>query len=138
LVSDIWDTAKSTGVIDHMDAKQAHAFEFIYTNVDRLRASQDDETATVPQLGFLSFNETLDPQLRAQSLIALARLDVINSHATGYSRQLLSTVKSMHLVFGPATWGGGFPTFEAARRHILNDDRERYGRCVADVSLKAR
>jgi hypothetical protein len=132
-VSDIWDTAKSTGVIDHMNQKEAHSFEFMYTNIDRLRASQDEETATIPQLSFLSFNQSLDPQLRAQSLVSLARLDLINSYAAGYSRQTLSSIRSMHLAFGPPTWGGGFPTFEAARRRILNNDRKRYGRCVADV-----
>lgn len=99
-VSDIWDTAKSTGVVDHMNQKEAHGFEFIFTNIERLRTSQDDETATIPQLSFLSFSQRMDSQLRAQSLVALGRLDVINSQAAGYSRQLLSTVARMHLVFG--------------------------------------
>jgi hypothetical protein len=134
-VSDIWDTAKATGVVDHMSEKEAHGFEYIFANIDRLRTSQDQEMATIPQLSFLNFNLAMDPQLRAQSLVALEKLDIINSQAAGYSRQVLSTVKSMHLVFGPATWGGGFPSFEAARRRILSNDRQRYGGCVIDVSL---
>lgn len=135
-VSDIWDTAKATGVVDHMSEKEAHSFEYMFANIDRLRTSQDEEIATIPQLSFLNFNLTMDPQLRAQSLVALERLDIINSQAAGYSRQVLSTVRVMHLVFGPATWGGGFPTFERARRQILSNDRQRYGGCVIDVSLR--
>jgi len=134
-VSDIWDTAKATGVVDHMSEKEAHSLEYMFANIDRLRTSQDDEMATIPQLSFLNFGLTMDAQLRAQSMVALERLDIINSQAAGYSRQVLSTVRAMHLVFGPATWGGGFPTFEAARRQILRNDRQRYGGCVIDVSL---
>jgi hypothetical protein len=134
-VSDIWETAKATGVIDHMDQKEAHSFEYMFTNIDRLRTSQDEEMATIPQLSYLNFNVTMDPQLRAQSLVALERLDIINTLAAGYSRQILSTVAEMHLAFGPVSWGGGSPTFEAGRRHILRNDRQRYGGCVADVGL---
>jgi len=138
LVSDIWDTAKSTGIIDHMDPKEAHAFEFMYTNVDRLRASQDEETATTPELGFLSFNQSIDPQLRGQSLVALARLDLINSHAAGYSRQLLSSVRAMHLVFGPELGRGlshirgGEKAHPRRRPSALRPVRRR---CAADSAL---
>jgi hypothetical protein len=135
-ITDIWETAKSTGVIDHMEQREAHSFEYMYTNIDRLRSSEDEETTTMPQLSYLNFNVTMTPQLRAQSLVGLGRLDIINSQAAGYSRQILSTVAAMHLHFGAATWGGGFPTFEAARRKILSNDRQRYGPCVADVALK--
>ena len=134
-VTDIWETAKSTGVIDHMDQHEAHSFEYMYTNIDRLRASEDEESATMPQLSYLNFNVMMTPQLRPQSLVALQRLDIINSQAAGYSRQILSTVAGMHMHLGPPTWGGGFPTFEAARRRILSNDRQRYGNCVADVRV---
>jgi len=130
-LSDEWETAKSTGIIDHMDRKDATNFEFVYRGVDQLNSLQDEETSTLPQINFLSFDDSIQPQSREQVLIALSRLDLTNTWIAIVARQMLATMRSMHLRFDPANrFGGSGVTFGAARERMLVALIERYGPCV--------
>lgn len=135
-LSDEWQTAKSGGVIDHMDRDDARNLEFIYRNIDQLGSLQDEEASLQPQVSFLSFNQTLEPQSRVQALVTLARLDYLNAMQAGSALQMLSTLRSTHLSLGPISIGQHPMTFEFARSRMIRALRERYGACVVDVRQK--
>lgn len=129
---DEWETAKSGGVIDHMDRDDARNLEFIYRNIDQLGAMQDEEASLQPQVSFLSFNQELPPQSRVQAFVILARLDYLNAMQAGSALQTLSTLRSTHLPFGPISIGQHAMSFAEARNRMLRALRERYGRCVVE------
>ena len=131
-LSDEWQTAKAGGVIDHMDRDDARNLEFIYRNIDQLGSLQDEEASLQPQVSFLSFNQTLEPQSRVQALVTLARLDYLNAMQAGSALQMLSTLRSTHFRFGSISIGQRPMTFDAARTRMIGALRERYGQCVAD------
>jgi hypothetical protein len=134
-ISDDWDAAKSTGVLNHMDRTDVRDFEFMFRNINELRSLQEEETTLEPQLSFLSFDETLEPQSRVQALATLARLDYLNGLQAITARQFLSTIASKRLQLGPLTLGRTPTTFNAAMDRITQALKDRYGRCVADVRL---
>ena len=45
-LSDEWETAKSTGIVDHMDRRDVRQFEFVFRAVNELRAYQDRGSLT--------------------------------------------------------------------------------------------
>jgi hypothetical protein len=130
-LSDEWETAKSNGVIDHMDRKDAHNLEFIYRNINQLEALQDEESSLEPQVSFLAFDQTLQPQSRVSAFMTLARLDYLNGMQAQSARQMLSTVRSTGISFGPIAIGRETMRLEDARKQIVGALRERYGSCVA-------
>jgi hypothetical protein len=132
-LSDEWQTAKSSGVIDHMDRDDARNLEFIYRNIDQLGSLQDEEASLQPQISFLSFNQSLQPQSRVQAFVTLARLDYLNAMQAQSARQMLATIRSAHLLLGPISIGQHAMPFEAARNRIVAALRGRYGDCVVDV-----
>jgi hypothetical protein len=134
-ISDDWDTAKSSGVLGHMDRSDVRDFEFMFRNINELRSLQEEETTLEPQLSFLSFDQTLEPQSRVQALITLARLDYVNGLQGITARQFLSTIAGKGLQLGPLTLGRRPTTFDAATNKIVQALRERYGRCVISVRL---
>ena len=134
-ISDDWDTAKSTGVFNHMDRGDVRDFQFMFRNINELRSLQDEEVTLEPQLSFLSFDQTLEPQSRVQALTTLARLDYLNGLEGTTARQFLSTIVRKRLQLGSLTLGGRKTTFDAATDQILTALKERYGRCVVDVRL---
>lgn len=129
---DEWQTAKSGGVIDHFNRNDARNIEFIYRNIDQLGSLQDEEASLEPQLSFLSFNQTLEPQSRVQALVTLARLDFLNGVQAQSAQQLLGTARSINLPFGPIAIGQHLMMFKIARNRIVHSLRERYGSCVVD------
>lgn len=134
-ISDDWDTAKSTGVLNHMERQDVRDFEFMFRNINELRALQEEETALEPQISFLSFDQTLEPQSRVQALATLGRLDYLNALEGITAQQFLSTIARERLQLGPLTLGARKTTFDAATDQILGALRERYGGCVVDVGL---
>lgn len=128
-LSDEWETAKSGGIIDHMDRGDARTLEFIYRNIRELEALQVEETSLEPQVGFLSFDQTLEPQARVQALVTFGRLDYLNGMEAQASRQMLANTRLLPL--GPIKIGPTWMTFAAARQRIVDILRERYGNCVA-------
>jgi hypothetical protein len=135
-LSDEWQTAKSSGIIDHFDRNDARNIEFIYRNIEQLDSLQNEEASLEPQVSFLSFNQALQPQSRVQALVTLARLDFLNGMQVQSARQMLSTARSVHLPDGPIVIGQHAIPFEAARNRIVVALRSRYGRCVIDPPEK--
>jgi hypothetical protein len=129
-LSDEWQTAKSSGIIDHMARSDAHNLEFVYRNVIQLDSLQTEETSLSPQLSFLSFAGTLDPQSRIQALNTLARLDYLNAMQVQSSEQMLSTLRSTHLALRPISFGQHLTSFSRARDQVMSALKERYGSCV--------
>ena len=134
-ITDEWEAAKSTGVVDHLDRDEVRNFELIFRSIDELSSFQREETSLEPQLSFLSFKQTLQPQQRVDALVTLARLDYVNAAQAQAARQLLGNIASRHLLFAPVSFGGRMTSFDAATRRILTALKERYGRCVVDVRL---
>jgi len=132
-VSDECETAKSTGVVDHMDREDVHKFEFIYRQVNLLRALQDEETSTAPQLSFLSYDQELQPQARVQAMVSLGRLDALNSLQALVARQVLSGIGAMRLPLNMMQIGRRREAFAAFRTRLLNEDKDRYGPCVTHL-----
>jgi hypothetical protein len=129
-LGDEWETAKSSGIVDHMSRDDAHDFEFIYKGIDRLRALEEEETSLEPEVSILSFDQTLEPQSRVQAMVALARLDSVNSWSALTARQMLGTVRTMHLQLTSMTRRKRQKTFDASRRQLMDEDRDRFGPCV--------
>lgn len=134
-LSDEWQTAKSSGNIDHMDRRDARNLEFIYRNIQQLAALQDEESSLEPQISFLSFNQTLDAQTRVQASIALGRLDYLNAMQAQSARQMLSTLGSSRLPHRPINIGQKDLTFDAAVGMIMAALRAHYGACVTNAQL---
>jgi hypothetical protein len=129
-LSDEWQTAKSGGIIDHFSREDARNIEFIYRNIEQLDALQNEEASLEPQISFLSFNQSLQPQSRVQALVTLSRLDFLNAMQVQSAQQMLATARSTHIPIGPIAIGQRPMTLEAARNRIVGSIRERYGACV--------
>ena len=131
-LTDEWETAKSSGVIDHFDRRDARNLEFIYRNIAQIDQMQDQESTLEPQISYLGFDQSLAPQSRVQALVTLARLDYLNGIQAQSAAQLLATLRSSRLPLGLVTIGPQQLTFEAARKHIMRALRDRYGSCVVE------
>jgi hypothetical protein len=129
-LSDGWETAKSSGVVDHMGRDDIHDFEFTYKGVGEIRTLEDEENSLEPQVSFLSFDQSLDPQSRVQALVVLARLDMLNSDIALIARQMLAGIRSMNLQLGTLRRLKRVQTFEQSRRSLMQEDRDRFGGCV--------
>lgn len=133
-LSDEWQMAKSTGVISHMGRQEVGHLEFFFSNVDRLRALEDEERTAASQLAFLSFNQELQPDTRARALATLGQLDSIETSIAILSQQMLPGVRSMDLRFEPMSFGRGPLEFARARAAFIDADRILYGPCVRDTA----
>lgn len=131
-LSDEWATAKSSGIIDHMDRREVRNLEFIYRNIEQLEALQTEETSLEPQISFLSFDQSLQPEARVQALVTLARLDYLNAMQSQSARQMLATIRLSHLPSRRITLGKKDVDFGTAVNQIAATLRERYGRCVVE------
>lgn len=129
-LADEWETAKTSGVLDHMGREDVHDFEFIYKGINELRSFEEEETSLAPQLSFLSFDQTLEPQSRVQATITLARLDALNSDIALVSQQLLGSIRSMKLQLQTLRNRKRVQTLDSSERQLLNEDVDRFGNCV--------
>jgi hypothetical protein len=133
-LSDEWQTAKSSGALDHMDRRDAHNLEFIYRNINQLEALQEEENSLQPQISFLAFHQSLAPESRVNAFVVLARLDSLNAMQAQSARQMLSTIRSANLRPGAIAIGRQTIPFEQARSQIISALRDRYGGCVTAPS----
>lgn len=129
-LSDGWDTAKSSAVLDHMSRDDVHDFEFTYKGVGEIRTVEDEESTLEPELSFLSFDQTLNPQSRVQALVVLARLDMVNSDIALIARQMLAGIRSMGLQLMALRRLKRVQKFEQSQRSLMQEDRDRFGGCV--------
>lgn len=134
-LSDEWETAKSTGVLGHMDRGEVRTFEFIFQSINELRTLQEEETSLVPELTFLSFSQELPQESRIRAITTLARLDQINSLEAVLAEQILLPVEQTHMPLPPMRLQSRTASVDGATRQMLTALRDRYGSCVVDVRL---
>ena len=126
---DAWDTAKSTGVLDHMSREDVATYSAVYGEVGAIRLFQDQEIPLQSKLSFLSVDQQLDNRSRIEALQTLGQLDELNTTITGLSSLLLEQIKRLNLHVD-----------RSALSHDLNEtiDRQRQyrGTCVKDVTIE--
>lgn len=121
-----WETAKASGVLNHMPRNTVAGYTKIYAEIEIERQTETFEFQTAPELAYLSFDTELDPQARRQAVSTLGKLDSANGNLVQGGRQILDRIKAMHLNFdrrGVAT----------QVREALAVQRAFRGSCVRDV-----
>ena len=96
---DAWDTAKSSGVADHMSHEEVASLSDVYGEIVALREYQNQELAIESSLSFLSTDQQLDLSSRNDALGKLGQLDALNAVNAGLSSLMLEQVKGLHLPF---------------------------------------
>lgn len=126
---DAWDTAKSTGVIDHMPRAEAAAYSAIYAEIEKIRDLQGQELPLESRLAFLSVDQRLDNSARTDALSTLGEIDALNSVIAGLSSLIIDQIKGLHL-----------PVDRAARfkdsKEKVESERQYRGPCVKDVQVQ--
>src|SRR5579864_4090678 len=57
---DAWDTAKSTGALDHINHNELASYSAIYAEIDAIAGLRDQELLLESKLSFLSVDQPLD------------------------------------------------------------------------------
>jgi hypothetical protein len=84
-LSDEWQTAKSSGIIDHMARSDAHNLEFVYRNVIQLDSLQTEESSLSPQLSDAALVECR---------LETGRTHQVRVHMASIGHPLLSATRS--------------------------------------------
>ena len=95
----VWESAQSGGVFNHMPRERVAAFSKIYAIMEGLRKDNESEHQLFPQLLYLSFDTELDAAARQQALAALGRLDWLNATTLLDGKRLIEEVGTMRLDF---------------------------------------
>jgi len=126
---DAWDTAKSSGVADHMSHEEISSYSDIYGEIAGIRDFQNQEMMIASSLSFLSADGQLDISSRNDALAKLGQLDALNTTNAGLSSLIVDQLKSLHLPVdrdrASAEWKG-----------MLADARQWRGTCVKDVQIQ--
>jgi len=125
---DAWDTAKSTGTLDHMRHNEVADYSAIYAEIAGIRDFQAQELPLESKLAFLSVEQQLDNGARADALATLGQLDALNAVIAGLSSLVTEQVKSLHLHVDRAARS------EEMKRNI-ESERQYRGACVKDLSI---
>lgn len=126
---DAWDTAKSTGALDHMRHEEVASYSAIYAEIDKVRDLQAQELPLESRLSFLSVDQRLDNSARTDALATLGQLDALNAVIAGLSSLMIDQIKSLHLHLDRARRS------EALKRSI-DVERQDRGACVKDVEIQ--
>ena len=126
---DAWDTAKSSGVVDHMSREEVAAYSAVYAEIEAIHDFQGQELLLESKLSFLSGDQQLDNGARTDSLATLGQLDALNSTIAGLSSLILAQVKDLHLHVDRAR-------FSKDLRQSIETERQFRGACVKDVSVQ--
>jgi len=126
---DAWDAAKSTGALNHMGREEISAYGAFYAEVTAMRDWQTQELPLESKLAFLSVDQRLDNNSRAEALSTLGQLDALNAVVAGLSSLMLDQIKGFHLHVD-----------RAARldeiRHSIDAERRDRGACVKNVHVE--
>ena len=125
---DVWDTAKSTGVLDHMGHDEVALYSAAYGEIAAIREFQGEELPLESKLTFLSVDQRLDNSSRIGALGTLGQLDMLNTTISGLSSLLIDQIKGMHLRVDRSA-------FSSALSAMITEQRNYRGRCVKDVQL---
>jgi hypothetical protein len=126
---DAWDTAKSTGVLDHMSQSEVADYCAIYGEIAGIRDFQNQELPIESKLAFLSVDRRLDEGARTEALAALGQLDPLNAVIAGLSSLMIDQMKGLHLSVDRAARA------DEHKQIILAERRDR-GTCVKDVQIQ--
>lgn len=126
--TDAWETAKATGILDHMSRKEVADYSINYGAIAELRGLQEAENALEPKLSFLSYDQHLDPRLRAETMSTLAELDWVNGNIALLSRHLVLAAPHLDLRLDRQQ-------FRQRLRVDVADQRNIRGACVKDVPV---
>lgn len=126
--TDAWDTAKATGILDHLSRDEVAAYSINYDAIAELRHLDEEETALEPELSVLSYGQTLDPRSRLEAIRTLAKLDWINGNMITLSGHLVSGIEKLHLKLDR-------DAFAEHLRGDLAEQRRVRGPCVQGVRL---
>jgi hypothetical protein len=126
LVIDAWDTAKTSGILDHMPRERVAAYSEIYTQIAHMQQLSDIERGEVPTLTFLSFDGPLDPQSRNRAIDTLAQLDSINLHLVLGGTNLKKASENLQLEYSPVQ--------SREVTDLIRRARTVYGDCVSGPS----
>ena len=125
---DAWDTAKSTGVLNHIGHEEVASYSAIYAEIAGIRDLQNQELPIESKLAFLSVDQRLDDGARTDALGAIGQLDALNAVIAGLSSLMIDQMKGLHLRVDR-------PARAAELRQIVEAERRNRGRCVKDVSV---
>lgn len=125
---DAWDTAKSSGVVDHMSRGELASYSTVYGEIAAIRDLQTQQLLLESKLSYLSSDQQLDNVSRTDALGTLGQLDALNAVTTGLSSLIIDQVKALHLHVDRAA---------SARelRQTIENERQYRGTCVKDVPV---
>jgi hypothetical protein len=126
---DAWDTAKSSGVLDHMSRKEAASYSEVYGEIAAIRDYQNQELLLESSLSFLSADQQLDGQSRNDALGKLGQLDALNATNAGLSSLMIDQMKSLHLQVDR-------PRNSTLLKETIAHQRRYRGNCVKDVQVQ--
>lgn len=126
---DAWDTAKSTGVLDHMSREEVATYSAVYGEVGAIRLFQDQEIPIQSKLSFLSVDQQLDNRSRIDALQTLGQLDELNTTITGLSSLLVEQIKRLNLHVDRRA-------FSHDLKETINRQRQYRGACVKDIRIE--
>jgi hypothetical protein len=127
--TDAWETAKSTGTLNHMSRDEVAGYSINYDAIAELRGLQEAENALEPKLSFLSFDQQLDPRSRAEAMTTLAELDWVNGNIALLSRHLVQGAPKLDLKLDAGE-------FNQALRKDIEEQRTLRGACVRDIDVR--
>jgi hypothetical protein len=126
---DAWDTAKSAGVLDHLNRDEATSYSQVYGEIAGIRDYQNEELLLESNLSFLSANQQLDDRSRNEALGKLGQLDALNATNAGLSSLIIEQMKSLHLHIDRTSRAGQL-------KQEIADARKWRGNCVKDVQIQ--
>jgi hypothetical protein len=126
---DAWDTAKSSGVLNHMSHDELASYSAIYVEIAGIRDFQRQELALESDVSFLSSDQQLDNASRIDALRRLGQLDALNAVIAGLSSLMIEEIKDLHLHIDHAAAAEGI-------KALVQAERQSRGPCVKDVRVE--
>ena len=126
---DAWDTAKSSGALDHMSREEVASYSEVYGEIAAMRDLQNQELSLESSLAYLSADQQLDSGSRNEALGKLGQLDELNAVNAGLSSLILDQMKDLRLHADRARNAEQLKKAMAAERSYR-------GACVKDVQVQ--
>ncbi|HEX3423489.1 MAG TPA: hypothetical protein VHS33_08840 [Sphingomicrobium sp.] len=127
--TDSWDTAKSTGVLDHMHHEEVASYSAAFGEIAAIRDFQNEELPLESKLSFLGNDQQFDNISRVGALETLGQLDTLNAAISGLSDLLINQVENLHLQVDHSASAKVLQT-------MLAQQRKFRGRCVKTVQIQ--
>ena len=126
---DAWDTAKSSGVLDHMSRDEVASYSAVYGEIAGILQFQAQELLLESKLSFLSADQQLDRRTRNDALGTLGQLDALNATIAGLSSLMIEQIKDLHLRVDRAA-------SSEQMKQMIQSERKYRGNCVKDVRVE--